>query len=210
MNTDTPVLKATFQELLRKYTENEQLIEAFWAEITKNYASKNRYYHTLHHLSNLLVELKMIKNEIKNWDAILFTLFYHDLVYNVLKTDNEEKSAAIAEKRLEQLFVPKEIITLCKAHILATKTHTLSSNSDTNFFTDADLSILGQPSEVYLLYSKNVRKEYGLFPDFVYNSGRKKVIHHFLEMEKLFKTDFFYNKFEQKAKENLKNELTTL
>lgn len=140
----------------------------------------------------------------------MFTLYYHDIVYNPLKSDNEEKSAELAEKRMKQISVSIDTIGLCKNQILATKTHIKSADIDTNYFTDADLSVLGQSWEIYTLYYKNVRKEYSIYPDFVYNPGRKKVLNHFLAMDRIYKTDFFYNKFERVSRENILNEIKHL
>lgn len=204
------MLKDTFIRLLRNYSDNDRLTNELWTEIEKNYSSKKRHYHTLQHLDNLLGQLTEIKDEIRNWNIILFTLYYHDIIYNSLKSDNEEKSAKLAEKRMSKISVPNDNIELCKNQILATKSHIKSTDNDTNYFTDADLSVLGQPWEVYSSYYKNVRKEYSIYPDFVYNSGRKKVLNHFLTMDRIFKTDFFYNKFETQAKHNLQIELVIL
>lgn len=207
---NTTVLKETFIRLLTNYTDNKGPTNSLWTEIEKNHTNKNRHYHTLQHLDNLLAQLTEVKDKIQNWEAILFTLYYHDIVYNSLKSDNEEKSAELAEKRMKQISVPIDIIELCKQQILATKSHIKSTNNDTNYFTDADLSILGQSWETYSLYYKNVRKEYSIYPDFIYNLGRKKVLNHFLSMDKIFKTDFFYNKFEVQAKKNIQKELLLL
>jgi predicted metal-dependent HD superfamily phosphohydrolase len=143
------MLKDTFIELLTKYTDNPSLQEELWTEIERGYSNKNRHYHTLSHLDNLLEQLTDLKTEIKNWDTILFSLYYHDLVYNSLKTNNEEKSAEIAEKRMSQISVPTEIIQECSNQILATKAHSPTPDNDTNLFIDADLSILGNSWEVY-------------------------------------------------------------
>ncbi|NRB84837.1 MAG: hypothetical protein HRU49_13865 [Winogradskyella sp.] len=204
------VLKETFIELLTKYTDNDSLKKELWTEIEKNYSSKKRHYHTLEHLDNLLSQLTDVKSEIQNWEIILFTLFYHDIIYNSIKSDNEEKSAEFAENRMKQISVSNDKIELCKEQILATKSHIKSTDSDTNYFTDADLSVLGQNWETYLLYCKNVRKEYSIYPTLVYNPGRKKVLNHFLSMDRIFKTDFFYNKFEIQAKQNLQQEIELL
>ena len=203
-------LKEIFSNLLINYTTNSSLINELWDEVEKNYSGKKRHYHTLLHLENLLTKLTEVKSEIQHWEAILFTLFYHDIIYTALKSDNEENSALLAEKRMQQLSVSNDIIERCKNQILATKSHSKSTDSDTNYFTDADLSVLGQPWEIYSLYYKNVRKEYAIYPDFIYNSGRKKVIQHFLSMNSIFKTDYFYNQFEKVAKENLMKELSYL
>jgi predicted metal-dependent HD superfamily phosphohydrolase len=203
------VLKETFFNLLLNFTDKKSLKIALWNEIEQNYSDKKRYYHTLSHLDNLLNQLIEVKDKIESWETVLFTLFYHDILYNVLKSDNEEQSAKLA-KRMKQINVPSQIIENCKSQILATKNHLENSNSDINHFIDADLSILGQNLETYTTYFNNVRKEYSLYPKLIYNPGRKKVLKHFLEMAKIFKTDYFYSKFENQAKLNLQTELEQL
>ena len=204
------MLKNTFEALLKNYTEEEAIIKEFWLELEKNYSNKKRHYHTLAHLDHLLSQLTYVKAEIQNWDVVLFTLYYHDIVYNSLKGNNEEKSAELAEKRLSRTSLQTEDIQLCKAQILATKSHQYAQDEDTNYFTDADLSILGQEWEAYSAYYKNVRKEYAIYPNFLYNKGRKKALIHFLQMDRLFKTDFFYEQYEKQARENLQREIELL
>ncbi|HLV45434.1 MAG TPA: hypothetical protein VKY32_00175 [Flavobacterium sp.] len=204
------MLRETFIKLSTNYTDDIRLIEELWTEIEKNYSNPKRYYHTLQHLENIFIQLTEIKSEIQDWDTILFTLYYHDIVYNTAKSDNEEKSAVLAKKRLQQIHVQQEKIAFCVQQILATKSHIQTTNSDTNYFTDADLSILGQEWETYLSYLKNIKKEYAIYPDKIYNAGRKKVLKHFLNMDRIFKTDIFFNQFEAQAKKNLTNELNNL
>ncbi|MBB1192845.1 hypothetical protein DNC80_04085, partial [Flavobacterium sp. SOK18b] len=96
------MLKETFSNLLTKYTDDESLTNELWNEIDQNYTDKKRHYHNLSHLDNLYKQLLFVKEKIENWDTVLFTLFYHDVIYNALNSDNEEKSAQLAEKRLKQ------------------------------------------------------------------------------------------------------------
>jgi predicted metal-dependent HD superfamily phosphohydrolase len=93
---------------------------------------------------------------------------------------------------------------------LATKHHQLSADEDVNYFTDADLSILGQDWGTYLDYAKKIRKEYRLYPDLAYKPGRKKVLQHFFEMESIFKTSGFRERYEAAARRNLQQELSIL
>jgi predicted metal-dependent HD superfamily phosphohydrolase len=204
------VLKETFIQLIGNYSSDIRLVIQLWNEIETNYSNKKRHYHTLTHLENLLQQLLAVKTKIKEWDTVLFTLYYHDIIYNPLKTTNEEKSAEFAENRMQLIAAPQPIIINCVSQILATKKHLLSADDDTNIFTDADLSILGQPWELYEKYYEQVRKEYALYPDLIYIPGRKKVLQHFLQMQQIFKTDYFFEKFEEQAKENLKKELEQL
>lgn len=201
------MLQQTYIELARKYTNNVDLISELWNEIESKHSEEKRFYHTLEHLRHLLTQLTEIKAHIVDWDTILFTLFYHDVIYNSSKTDNEEQSAELAAQRMRQLSVPEAQMEKCVQQIIATKSHEVSENNDTNLFTDADLSILGQPWEEYSRYAQNVRKEYSQYPQLIYTSGRKKVLRHFLEMKRIYKTDWFFEKYEQQARENLEREL---
>ena len=128
-------------------------------------------------------------------------------MYDTLKSNNEEKSAALAERRMGDLEVSEEIVARVVEMILATKTHVVSENQDINYFTDADLSILGKDWEVYNQYAKQVRSEYAIYSDLLYNPGRKKVLKHFLAMNQIYKTDYFTQKYEEQARLNLSREL---
>jgi len=200
----------TFKAQLAKITTDTRLIEKLWKEIEVQYSKSGRFYHTLSHLDNLIVSLTPVLDNILDWQTIVLSIAYHDIVYNPLKKDNEEKSAELANKRLAELGASKFQREKCFSQIMATKTHSFSNDSDTNYFTDADLSILGSDEDDYVRYSQLIRKEYKYFPDFIYKPGRQKVLHHFLEMPRIYKTDYFYQYFELQARANLKNELKEL
>jgi predicted metal-dependent HD superfamily phosphohydrolase len=195
---------------MSRYTQDRAVSKKFYSELVKSYSERGRHYHNLNHLESLLQQILPIADQLRDLDTVLFALYYHDVVYHVLRKDNEERSARLAQKRLTILNFDSNRIEICKQHILATKTHGLSNDSDTNFFVDADLSILGQDSLTYKRYAEGVRKEYSIYPDIIYKPGRKKVLTHFLQMEKIFKTESFFARFESQARINLKTELEAL
>lgn len=201
------MIQKTFIQLLNQYSDDTEYVDSCWNEIKSNYTKAHRHYHTLSHLENLSQHLFDIKSKINNWNLILFSIYYHDIIYNPVKSNNEEQSADLAKQRMTKLGISPKEIELCKNQILATKAHSISNDTDTNYLLDADLSILGGDSETYNTYCKNIRKEYFIYPDFLYKRGRKKVIRYFLSMERIYKTDIFFNKYESKAKDNLKMEL---
>jgi predicted metal-dependent HD superfamily phosphohydrolase len=203
-------MKPIFIRLVQNYSGDTARIEELWNEIEKNYSDKKRHYHNLSHLENLTQQLSPFKEIISDWDIVLFSVFYHDVIYNTLKQDNEEKSALLAEARLKSLGIGNDKIEKCKSIILATKSHELNKDNDVNLFTDADLSILGAKWDEYSVYAKQIRKEYSIYPDLIYNPGRKKVLHHFLNMKNIFKTPEFYDRFEKQARVNLARELREL
>lgn len=98
----------------------------------------------------------------------------------------------------------------CRQQILATAGHLVSDNSDVNYFTDADLSILGASLSGYLDYAAAIRKEYKMYPGFLYKPGRIKVLKYFLSLDRIFKTDHFQGLYEEHARRNLLHEIQLL
>lgn len=203
------MLRNKFEKLVGKYTDDDCLIHELWNEIERNYSGENRHYHNLIHLENMMKELDEVIKNIRNPEAILLSLFYHDIIYNPSANDNEEKSAELAIGRMKEIGIPDSGIERIKKQIHATKSHH-SEDKDTGYLIDADLSILGQTPEVYSNYSANVRKEFRFYPDFIYKRGRSKVLKNFIKNERIFKTDYFHQKYEKAARRNIENELKNI
>ncbi|WP_034060694.1 HD domain-containing protein [Lacinutrix jangbogonensis] len=204
-------LKTEWHNLASKYG-NDTLVEELWTEIYNNYNHKTRHYHNLSHICNMLLQAEAYKAEIEDLEALQFGIWYHDIIYKSSKKDNEEKSALFAEKRLNSIPFDKKRIEKVKKLIVSTKKHELilRENEDNAILLDLDLSILGTDWETYQKYIANIRKEYKIYPDFMYKPGRKKVLKHFLDRETLYFTHAFQNKHEVQARKNLKKEIQLL
>lgn len=204
------MLKDIFLLLTGQYSADATLQQELWQEIKELYSGNKRYYHNLSHLKSLVNELLPLENILNNRDAVLFALFYHDVIYDAQRKDNEEQSALFASKHLKLLKCDDALIEQVEKLILATKSHELYDDEDVNLFTDADLSILGKDPETYAVYCKHVRKEYSIYPDLLYKPGRKKVLRHFLSMDRIFKTAYFYDRYEEQARQNIEVEISML
>jgi predicted metal-dependent HD superfamily phosphohydrolase len=203
-------LKERFLYLCTPFTKDPYLIDTLWSEIERKHSEKGRHYHNLQHLDHMFSELDSVKSKIESFTVISFSVFYHDVVYDATSKSNEEKSAELAESRLQELNIDQNLIIKVSRQIIATKSHQESDDSDTNYLLDADLSILGQDAETYREYTQKIRKEYSLYPDLLYKPGRKKVLRHFLELDSIFKTEDFREKYEKRAKENILFEIESL
>ena len=194
------MLKNRFYSLCQNFTTNEKLIAKLWIEIEKAHTVPTRHYHTLIHLQQIYKALPStsIVSE--------FAIFYHDIVYDVSRNDNEEKSALRCEKRLNYLGVSTKLKNQITQLIRETKTHKASSATNA-LFLDADLAILGSDWKRYKEYLQNVRKEYLIYNDDVYNLGRKKVLKQFLKQERIYISEYFYERYEQQARKNIEQEL---
>ncbi|TLX23844.1 hypothetical protein FE904_19845 [Chryseobacterium indologenes] len=203
-------VKNQFEQLCVSLTTDENLISTLWKEIEKKYTEKSRHYHVLTHLENMFLELESVQDKISDCTAVSFSVFYHDIVYDATSKSNEEKSAAVAKTRLARLGLHQDKISLISDQIIATKAHLKSEHTDTNYLLDADLSVLGKDLGTYLDYTQKIRKEYSIYPNILYNPGRKKVLRHFLELESIFKTDYFKEKYEMQARDNISHEIGLL
>lgn len=204
------MFEQVFRKELSLITSDQKLIENFFREIKDKYSESHRHYHNLQHLDFLTKELLPLQETIHDWTVLVISIAFHDFVYNVSKTDNEERSAEFAYGKLTQLQIEEDRKQKCVQQILATRKHVLHTDSDINHFIDADLAILGANPVSYKHYSQQIRAEYGIYPDDVYFAGRKKVLQHFLGMHSIYKTIYFRNRYEGQARENIKAELFDL
>lgn len=201
-------LASRFHTLVSDFSKDEQQVAACWQELETAYNLPGRHYHTLQHIEQMLFLLDEGKEACADLEALQLAIFYHDIVYNARRKDNEARSAVIARKRLAVLGFRD--VDKVVALILATKKHERSDDKDTNYLLDIDLNILGAVWPRYREYAQQVREEYIIYPDELYKPGRVQVLRHFLSSARIFKTDYFYHKLEARARENLQKEIILL
>jgi predicted metal-dependent HD superfamily phosphohydrolase len=142
-----------------------------------------------------------------------FATFYHDIIYDPQRQDNEIQSAIFAETALTRLRVPSSMINKIRDFIISTEHHELPTDCVHNglpYFLDADLAVLGCPLPNYFVYAKQIRQEYSVWSDAEYASGRMKVLRAFLERPNLYYTDAGLSRFNSQAKLNIARELELL
>lgn len=197
-----------FNEAVRSFTGDEQQTAACWNELETAYSLPERHYHNLEHIRHMLILLDEVKAGCADLQALQLAVFYHDIIYDVQRNDNEAESAAIAGKRLAGLGFKR--VGKVTALILSTQKHEAAADQDTNYLLDIDLSILGAHEAAYKRYAEQVREEYRIYPDEVYNPGRIRVLQHFLDAAPIFKTDYFYQQLEAQARKNINKEIAQL
>ncbi len=204
-------LQQSFVQLCSTFTQEETFVSELWMEIDRNYSAKSRHYHTLGHLENLLRQANIYQSAIEDYQVLQFSIWYHDIIYKATRKDNEYQSAEKAKLRLTQLGLSSPRIDRCVTQILLTQTHQVEqAPSDDQYLIDFDLSILGGDWESYEEYAQQVRKEFKIYPNFLYRKGRKKALKTFLEKERIYSTPVYYEKLETKARANLQREIDNL
>jgi len=208
---DPDFLRAQWVGLVSRSASNLSLIESLFNSIVEHYSASERAYHNLSHIQSLLALSETLLEKVRNWDAVSFAIWFHDVIYDTKRSDNEEKSAEFAVEALASLGVPEQTIATVREMILATKDHRGADLSwDTKAFLDLDTSILGAPEEIYKEYSRAIRKEYSWVPDFLYRKGRMKVLNDFLEREFIYYTEEIQAQYELQARRNIAEEIRAL
>ena len=208
---DIGSLHAQWIGLASQHASAPSVIESLFNSIVEHYSAKNRAYHNLSHIQSLLSLSESLSDKIQNLGAFYFAIWFHDVIYDTKRSDNEEKSAEFAAEALASLGVPEQTIATTRDMILATKHHRADDLSwDMKAFLDLDTSILGAPQEIYEEYSRAIRKEYSWVPDFLYRKGRLKVLNDFLGRERIYHTEEIASKYELQARLNIAEEVRTL
>src|SRR5262245_42579453 len=208
---DSDYLRAQWVSLASRHTSNLSLIESLFNSIVDHYYECERVYHNLSHIQPLFSLSESLLSMFQNPDAVYFAIWFHDVIYDTKRSDNEEKSAEFASEALASLGVPEQTIAITREMILATKHHRGADLSwDMKAFLDLDTSILGAPEEIYKEYSRAIRKEYSWVPDVLYREGRMKVLNDFLGRERIYHTEEFGAKYEAQARHNIAQEIRAL
>ncbi|MEN8817134.1 MAG: hypothetical protein ABF274_09740 [Nonlabens sp.] len=86
----------------------------------KSYSQISRSYHDLERLQFMFKELENSETIPICENALVLSIFYHDIVFDATRKDNECKSAQVLEKHLSKTSFNN--IKLCKDQIIATTT----------------------------------------------------------------------------------------
>jgi len=208
---DIVFLKSQWDSLASFYPSDKTIKEDVFQELQEQYSEKSRFYHNFSHVKALLKLFESFDNKIQEPKAIKFAIWFHDVIYETRKSDNEAESARLASEMLRKLNVNDKTIELVKDLILATKDHSGKSLSyDAKLFLDMDLAILGMSEEIYKEYSQAIRQEYAWVSESIYRRGRKKVLKSFIKRERIYFTDEMKVGYEEQARKNINNEIKSL
>jgi predicted metal-dependent HD superfamily phosphohydrolase len=174
------------------------------------YTQSGRHYHGAGHIVSMLEGFNAIKATFERPLAAELAIFFHDVIYDPSRRDNEEQSA----KKLQQMLgglVDPPLLEAAAFSIEATKQHALTPNHDTNLLLDLDMAILGQPWPIYEQYARDVMQEYlPVYGQMAYRHGRRTI---FLEPTIAKGTVFLTEAFKPlnpQALENMRREAELL
>lgn len=180
-------------------------------ELDQRYGEPHRRYHTRDHLTAVLDLVDELAGHAQDPDVVRLAAWFHDAVYDPERADNEERSARLAARMLADTDIAQEDIDQVVRLVELTTTHA-PADDDPNgqVLCDADLAILGAEPDRYAAYAAAVREEYAFVPDEFFNAGRAEVLNGLLALPKLFHTPAARERFEERARGNIRTELMLL
>lgn len=179
------------------------------------YVSPPRAYHHFGHVEDVLAHYRTVA-EGPGWhqprEAGLAVL-YHDAIYVPGRRDNEAESARLAIEHIVHWWSHAGIDSARVSDlILLTARHGALSGADfgddaaaedARHFLDCDMAILGAEPKAFAEYDRAIAEEYRAVPRWLYRVKRRRFFRKLLASERIYLSDFFRDRFEARARDNL-------
>ncbi|MFE0579306.1 hypothetical protein [Streptomyces sp. NPDC058874] len=211
-STDTTALRARWRATVAQAGAPADLDPTPYADrLLSAWAEPQRRYHTTAHLAAVLAHIDILAPHAADLAAVRLAAWFHDAVYRPDRSENEERSAALAERALPELGIDAARTAEVARLVRLTVTHDPApGDTDGEVLCDADLAVLAGSPQAYAAYAAAVRHEYGFVPDDAFRTGRADVLRQLLDLPRLFRTPHGAAHWEAPARANLAAELAAL
>jgi predicted metal-dependent HD superfamily phosphohydrolase len=180
-------------------------------ELLDRWAEPQRRYHTLDHLVTVLARVTELTSYAADPDIVALAAWFHDVVYRPDRTENEERSAHLAERALPEAGLSPARTAEVARLVRLTVTHDPApGDRNGEVLCDADLAVLAGAPAAYAEYAAAVREEYAFVPDDTFRSSRADILRRLLGLPTLFRTPYGQEHWEAVARRNVATELELL
>lgn len=184
--------------------------ESAFNELIAAHEAPDRRYHTLAHVLDCLARLDESDAPPEDHDLVEAALWFHEVVYDSHRDDNEARSAEWAVRTLAAASVPRVVVERVAALIMTTAHAAPAGDRQSALLCDVDLSVFGRDARAFDDYQHRIREEYNWVPEPAYRAGRARILSGFLGRERIFLSDYFHDRYENAARENLQRALAEL
>ncbi|MGV9938911.1 HD domain-containing protein [Streptomyces sp. NPDC003401] len=180
-------------------------------DLLRRWREPQRRYHTLTHLTAVLDRIDTLREYAGDPDVVRLAAWFHDAVYLPDRSENEDRSARLAERALPEAgLTPAKTAEVARLVRLTVTHDPADDDRDGRVLCDADLAVLAAPPSAYAAYTAEIRAEYHFVPDDAFREGRTAVLRHLLGLPRLFRTPYGAREWEATARYNLRAELEML
>lgn len=207
-------LRSRWEAIASKLSTQRSLGLVFDCVLYRKYTEAHRRYHGLTHIAACLDMLdRFVPADVANRSAIELAIWFHDVVYDTRRGDNEARSRLLLLDVCGQCWDAQQVQVAYRMIGLTTHTPREEGNDiadEDKYLLDVDLSILGADEEAFARYEQGIRDEYVWVSEDVYRVKRAEVLRSFMEREHVFETPVFRSTFETMARANLARAITSL
>jgi predicted metal-dependent HD superfamily phosphohydrolase len=182
--------------------------DSVWHEVETRYAEAHRRYHDIRHVAHCLRQLDLARERLVRPDHVELAIWFHDVIVLPGRSDNEQRSAALFRERAAPVMA-RELVSAVVDLILYTTHRADPADADHRVICDIDLSSFASPWEGFLANSRAIEAEFpGPHDEYV----RREIafLESLLQRPRIFLTDFFHDRGEARARENIRRFLAML
>lgn len=202
---DLSSLRSRFQALWNRCVVKADAngADQLWRQVEAHYQQTHRHYHTLNHIAHCLRQLDAAAELIERPDLVELAIWFHDLVYDNERRDNEAQSAKFF-RQVSEDKLPEQDIDRVARYILTTTHINPTDDRDCQFMVDIDLSSFGRPWEEFRADSSALRDEDSGLSDPEFYAAKLRFLETLSRRETIFQTRFFSERLETTARENIR------
>lgn len=208
MSADEREVRTAWQ----RHVGTGSVADGWFDSIVARHRSPGRHYHDLrhvrwvvHHARELAATTTPARSP-DEVDRLVAAACFHDAIYDAERSDNEERSAALARRALGEVGWHPDAIDHVAVMIEATAGHTGDDDVTdlaTAVLLAADLGVLAAEANRYGDYVRNVRREYRHLDDDAWRAGRLAFIDAMLARPRIFPRLVDLDHWERRARANL-------
>ena len=175
---------------------------AVFDQLDTLYREPHRRYHTAAHIEHCLRQFDFAADRMDEPDAVEMALWFHDAIYDVPGKENELRSAELFAARADGRGSEQFRSEVHRLIMATTHLDPPPATLDESFIA-ISLSSFGLPWEEFLRDSRAVRAELPHVSDAEFYPRQKKFLESFAARSEFCFTEFFRDRHETRARENI-------
>jgi len=192
-----------FAALWRRSVESPPSPDAasVYDDLRARLGDQSRQFHNMGHIDDCLCRFDEVAPQLDDPDAVELALWYHDAVYVPGDATNERRSAALFLTHAggARPSFRRHVTAL----ILTTRRNRTPRTNDCKFIDDIDLAGFGSPWKEFMRNGDLLRREFVTQSDDDYYRGLAVFLASLRRRPRLFRTDWFADRYEAQAQRNL-------
>lgn len=200
-----------FNALLAKLGVDVQQNYTIGRSIFARMSNENLTYHNYQHVLNLII--KSINYDIELTLTEQLAIWFHDVIYIPLsKHEFNERNSALFMDASMQGLIDSKIITDASKIIFDTARHLEDFEPFSKNVLDLDMAHFSDEREKYNVSTQNLIKEFenAGVNRVDFNIGRKTFLQKLLSKKNIYRSEYFIDNCEDKARENIRLDLEEL